>query len=100
MRRPTDLPVPRRRLTKRQLVAVIVIAVLVIAILSLRGIAIFYTDYLWFRSVHLASVWTTTLGTKIALTAAFDVVFFIFVFINLTVAERISANEAQPSPEE
>ena len=100
MRRPPDVPPPRRRLTKRQLAAVIVIAVLVIVILSLRGIAIFYTDYLWFRSVHLTSVWSTTLGTKVVLTAAFDLVFFVFVFLNLTVAERISASEAQTSPEE
>ena len=100
MRRPPDLPIARHGLTKRQLIAVIVIAIAVISILSLRGIAIFYTDYLWFRSVNLSNVWSTTLTTKIELTVIFDVVFFVFVFINLAVAERVSASEAQVSPEE
>lgn len=100
MKRPPDSPIVRPRLTKRQVVALVVIAIIVIIVLSLRGIAIFYTDLLWFRSVHLTQVWSRTLVTKVLLTVVFDTVFFVLCFISLTVAEKVAGEEARISPEE
>ncbi len=100
MKRPPDLPIARRRLSKRQMITIIVLAIIVVLILSLRGIAIFYTDFLWFRSVNLSQVWYKTLVTKIALTFVFDLVFFVLCFASLTVAERVAGEEARITPEE
>ena len=56
MRAPSDMPPPRRRrqrrLSPRGRVILILVAVgLFLLITSLRGIAGFYTDYLWFDSL-------------------------------------------------
>ncbi len=100
MKRPSDLPIARKRLSRRQIILLVVVAVIVILILSLRSIAIFYTDYLWFSSVNLSNVWSTTLSTKVVLGVIFDVVFFAGCFVSLTVAERLSLSESIASPEE
>ncbi|KJF15998.1 UPF0182 family membrane protein [Acidithrix ferrooxidans] len=100
MKRPPDLPITRKRLTKRQMIALIVAVVIIAVVLSLRGIAMFYTDYLWFRSVNLSSVWSKTLLTKVELTVVFDLIFFLGCFASLTVAEKVASSESQISPEE
>ena len=41
-----------------------------ILLVSLRGIAGFYTDYLWFDSLGLGAVWNRVLSTKAALSLA------------------------------
>ena len=56
---------------------------------SLRGIAGFYTDYLWFDSLNLAGVWRGVLGAKVALAVIFTGVFFALMWTNLFVADRM-----------
>ena len=74
---------------------------------SLRGLAGFYTDYLWFDSLDLTQVWSGVLWSKIFLGAFFTLVFFVFCFVNLTVADRLApevpadrsrGRSAQPLP--
>ena len=48
-----------------------------------RGIANFYTNYLWFDSVALESVWIKILITRTALVGATSLIAFIFIFTNL-----------------
>ena len=69
MRAPDDARSgPRRRLSRRGRIAVTVLtATVVVLFLSLRGIAGVYTDFLWFSSVELSSVWTGILGARVAL---------------------------------
>lgn len=57
---------------------------------SLRGLASFYTDKLWFESLGLETVWTTTLGTRISLTLLGAGVFFSLCWANMAIAERFS----------
>ena len=64
--------------------------VLFVVATSLRGIASFYTDYLWFDSLHLSGVWRGILGAKTALVFIFTAAFFVLMWINLVVAERIA----------
>ncbi len=59
-------------------------------LISLRGIASFYTDYLWFRSLDLTSVWRTVLGAQISLTLIGAVAFFGLCWGNLTIADRLA----------
>ncbi len=89
MRTP-DQTVPRPRLTRRRRVVLLVLLVLVVALLSLRTFAVAFTDYLWFGSVHLHSVWTSLLEIKVGLFVAFAAVFGVLLFVNMIVAERLA----------
>tara|TARA_Y100001970_G_scaffold53789_1_gene68183 strand:+ start:9 stop:2822 length:2814 start_codon:yes stop_codon:yes gene_type:complete len=53
-----------------------------------RGIATFFTNYLWFDSIDLNSVWIKILITRIGLVAALSLLAFAFIFINLRLATR------------
>ena len=74
MRPPSDMPQRPRRAEKvkgsegRGRVFLIVgVVVLFVLATSLRGIASFYTDYLWFESLSLSSVWRGVLSAKFSL---------------------------------
>src|SRR5437667_120357 len=78
MRSP-DVPRRRRvRTTRARVGLLIAAAVVFVLIISLRGIAGFYTDYLWFQELHLTSVWRGILGAKLGLAALFTFLFFVF----------------------
>lgn len=79
---------------------VVAVAVLFVLLTSLRGIAIFFTDYLWFGSVGLTSVWTGVLGAKIGLAVAFSGLFFLAMWINLAIADRLAPSLASLSSED
>jgi uncharacterized membrane protein (UPF0182 family) len=91
MRTPADFPARRRRTPGRArawLIGAVVVAVLLIT--WLRGIASFYTNYLWFKEVDLTQVWSTTLGTKVVLVVAFTTLFFALLWLNLAIADRLA----------
>ncbi len=90
MRVPEDLNSGRRRASRRQLAIVAVVAIVVVVILSLRSVAVFYTDYLWFRSIAFSSVWKTLLLTKLALGAVFVALFFVMCLGSLVIADKIT----------
>jgi uncharacterized protein len=101
MRAPTDMPRRRRRTSGRgRVLLVVAIVVLFLLVTSLRGVARFYTDYLWFQNLHLTSVFTGILGAKIALGAIFTVAFFIMCFVSLTVADRTAPTFRPAGPED
>jgi uncharacterized membrane protein (UPF0182 family) len=64
--------------------------VIIIMIGSLRGLAGFYTDFLWFKSLHQSGVWSGVLGAKVALSLIFTSLFFILLWTNLYVADRLA----------
>ena len=69
-------------------------------IASLRGIAGFYTDYLWFESLSLSGVWRGVLGAKLALAAIFTVGFFMLMWVNLVIADRLAPPFRPAGPED
>lgn len=100
---PRRAPRPRRRRglpsgRARSAIIVVVLALLVLVI-SLRGVAKFYTDYLWFKSLHRTGVWGGVLGAKLVLAAIFMAVFFLLLWLNLFIADRL-APAFGPGPEE
>src|SRR5438552_15192042 len=100
MRSP-DVPRRRRvRTTRARVGLLIAAAVVFVLIISLRGIAGFYTDYLWFQELHLTSVWRGVLGAKVFLGVVFTVVFFLLMWVNLTIADRIAPAFRPMGPEE
>ena len=80
----------------------VVIVVLVILLLTLRGLATFWTDFLWFDSVGLSSVWSTLLVSRVAPVIVMAVFAFLLLWVNLLFIDRISPRFQliEPSPEE
>jgi uncharacterized membrane protein (UPF0182 family) len=66
------------------------LAIAFVVLVSLRGIAGFYTDYLWFDSLNLGAVWGRVLTTKATLSIIGGVVFFALCWGNLLIAERLA----------
>jgi uncharacterized membrane protein (UPF0182 family) len=98
VRTPQDMPrrLPRTSRRTRIWIAVAVV-VIIILIASLRGLARFYTDYLWFQSVHFTSVFRGVLLTKWILALVFIAVFFVLMMVNLVVADRIAPPDLDAS---
>jgi uncharacterized membrane protein (UPF0182 family) len=97
MRVPTE--VPRRRFRLRGwLIALVVI--LVVLLFSLRGLAGFYTDFLWFDSLGQGSTWSSLLAAKVAPALVFTVVFFAIMFVNLVIADRLAPKYRSTGPED
>ena len=60
MRAPDDLPRRQRQPgsgRRRRAFLIVAVIVLLVLLTSLRGIAGFYTDYLWFDSLEQGGVW-------------------------------------------
>ncbi|MBS1838522.1 MAG: UPF0182 family protein, partial [Actinobacteria bacterium] len=108
MRMPDDMPRPRReRRSKRapgpnrlRWVVGGLVAVLIVLALSLRAIATFWTDFLWFDSLDLVGVWRRLLSARLTLGIGTTLVFFLILWVNLLLADRlaprfrpVSANE-------
>jgi uncharacterized protein len=106
VRVPSDLPRQRRsssssRLSNRGRVIIIVVAALVVTLfLAAGGIARFYTDYLWFDALGFAGVFRSVLGAKIVLSVIFTGLFFVLLFVNLLIADRLAPKFRAPGPEE
>src|SRR5437660_11199470 len=90
---------PRRSGRGRILLVVVAIG-LFILITTVRSIASFYTGYLWFQSVGQTGVWRGVLGTKLTLAAVFIALFFVLLWINLMIADRIAPKFRPSGPEE
>jgi uncharacterized protein len=79
---------------------VVVAIVLVVVLLSLRGLARFYTDYLWFKDVGFAHTWRSLLSAKIVPALIFSAVFFVIMVVNLVVADRVAPRYRGTGPED
>ena len=91
---------PRFGTRRTRVIALLIAGGLLVLLLSLRGIARFYTDYLWFDSLDRTDVWGRVLLAKIALFFIFAVAFFILVWVNLMIVERLAPKVRPPGPEE
>ncbi|MFD8301208.1 UPF0182 family protein [Streptomyces sp. NPDC059690] len=76
---------PSRRV-RTLLMTLGVLAVLGMAFTMFAG---FWTDWLWYRSVHYSSVFTTTLWTKIGLFFVFGLLMALAVGLNIWLAHRL-----------
>jgi len=79
---------------------VIAVVVVIILLASLRTLATFYTDYLWFGSVQLSGVWRRLLEVKVELFLGFAVIFFVLMWVNLAVVDRLAPTELALGPED
>ncbi len=82
---------PRPSGSGRGRIALIVaVGVVVLLIASARGLAGFWTDFLWFDAVGRTDVWGGILGAKVTLAVMFTAVFAVILWANLTVADRLA----------
>ena len=103
MRAPDDMPRRPRRAANpgRGRTWLVVGAVLLFFLItSLRGIASFYTDFLWYDSLGRSEIWRGVLGAKIALSAIFTVAFFLIMWMNLVIADRLAPPFRPSGPED
>jgi len=102
VRSPQDVAprVPRTRQHRGRWWLLGVAIVLIVLLASLRSLATLYTDRLWFSSVKLTSVWDTLLGVKLGLFASFGGLFFVLLWVNLIVCDRVSSSADTTDPED
>ncbi len=101
MRAQADLPRRRPSIGSRGRVGLVVLAVALFLLLtSLRGIAGFYTDFLWFDSLDFSSVFTGVLTARVALGVIFTAVFFVLLYVNLLIADKLAPSFRPVGPEE
>lgn len=76
------------------------VVVLVVLLLSLRGLARFYTDYLWFQEVGFTDTWRSLLGARLVPAAVFTVVFFAVLLASLVIGDRLAPVPRALGPED
>ena len=94
------MPRPRVRTSRRRVALVATGIILFILITSLRGVAGFYTDFLWFDEVGFTSVWRGVLGAKVLLAAVFTAAFLVVMWASLTIADRVAPRFRPVGPED
>lgn len=100
MRPPEEMKSRRRRMRRGRVLLGVGGLALFLLITSVRGLARFWTDYLWFDSLALSSVWTSVLWAKIGLGLLFTAVFFVTLWVNLFIADRLAPKLRPPGPED
>ena len=79
---------------------VVLVAILFVLFLSARGLAGFYTDYLWFDSVGFGPTWRGLLWARFAPAAVFSLLFFVLMLLSLSVADRLAPRTRALGPED
>ena len=64
--------------------------VLLILLFSLRGLAGFYTDWLWFDSLGQSGTWERLLAARIVPALVFTDLFFAILLVSLIIADRLA----------
>ncbi len=80
--------------------AIVGVIALFTFITSLRGLAGFWTDYLWFDALGFGAVFRRILWARIGLGLLFTGVFFGLLYVNLWVADRLGPTVRPKGPEE
>ena len=97
------VPTQERRSYRLRAWIIAFVVILIILLFSLRGLAGFYTDFLWFSSLGQGSTWRELLAAKVVPAVVFTAVFFVIMLVNLFIADRL-APKVRPmgpvSPEE
>jgi uncharacterized membrane protein (UPF0182 family) len=76
------------------------VAVVLVGFLSLRSLAVLWTDQMWFSSVGLGSVFSTLFLVKVGLGLTFGAVFFALMWGNLLLTDRFGARDLSFEPED
>jgi uncharacterized membrane protein (UPF0182 family) len=94
------MPRRQRRPIRGRIWILVGLVVLFILVISLRSIAGFYTDYLWFQELHFTSVFRGVLVVQVLLAVFFTALFMVLMLGNLTIADRIAPKFRPAGPED
>lgn len=83
-----------------RIVLIVAAALVVLAFASARGLADFYTNFLWFDSLGRTDVWGGLLGARILLSVMFTAVFAVILWVNLSVADRLAPSLPPMGPDD
>jgi len=102
VRSPTDMSSAPRRLGRfsRRVWIGLAIALAVILFTSLKTVAVFWTDQMWFSQGGYGSVFSTLFLYKVGLTVVFGLLFAGLVFGNLMLTHRFRAKNLSFEPED
>lgn len=78
----------------------LLVGVLFIGFLSLRSLAVLWTDQMWFAQAGYGSVFSTLFVTKVGLAIAFGALFFAIMWGNLFLTDRFGARNLTFEPED
>ncbi|MCD0482841.1 UPF0182 family protein [Streptacidiphilus sp. ASG 303] len=86
--------------SRRSRALLLTAGVLAVLALLFAVFAGFWTDWLWYRSLHYSSVFTTRLWTKTGLFAVFGLLMALTVGLNIWLAHRLRPPLSAMSPEQ
>lgn len=88
-KKPTRSGVPwKDPANRKRLIVVIVALAFFLFFSSARAVGTFWTDYLWFDSLHFADIWTKLITTRIGLIVLFSLVAAGIMILNWFLADR------------
>ena len=93
MRSPADMASRTLGSPRRRAFIVLFVIVAIVLLLSLRSLAMLWTTQLWFSSQGISQVFSTLLEVKLGLGISFGVLFFLILFGNLLLADRLGARD-------
>lgn len=111
MRNPSDLP-PRgpqgpvfrrpsfKKPTRGRILVSALVGAVLLLIFSARGLSSFYINVLWFDSVGRGDVFWGTLRAKAELAVVFALGSFVFLWVNLLIADRVAPLTLPNTPED
>lgn len=73
---------------------------IIVLLASLRGLAGFYTNYLWFQEVGFSATWRGLIAAKLVPTLVFSAFFFVLMIVNLVIADRLAPRTRAMGPED
>lgn len=76
------------------------LGIIFVLFLGASGIAQLFTDWWWFDSIGHPEVFSTILGTRLALAALFSAFFALVIWVNLYLADRVAPTTRVLTPEE
>ncbi len=76
------------------------VVVVIILLASLRTLAVFWTDQMWFSQSGFGQVFSTLFVTKAGLVVVFGLVFGLLMWVNLMLADRFGARDLSFEPED
>jgi uncharacterized membrane protein (UPF0182 family) len=91
---------PRRRALGLRAWLIGAVVLIIILLASLRGLAGFYTNYLWFQEVGFSATWRGLIAAKVVPTLVFTAFFFVLMLVNLVIADRLAPRTRAMGPED
>ena len=100
MRAPADLPINRRRSGRGRVVLFVALVVGFLLLTSVRGVATFVTDRMWFDSTGFVETFDTIVWARVGLGLGFTLLFAVLLWVDLSVAHGLSQMFRPASPED